>query len=80
MYSKFAKYRYNSNFPNSNINYIQCFAEDEVISDKKEDLFHLMANAVIKVLKINSNYLKMSDEEFNTKFEDAKKRYCIEKV
>ena len=65
---------------NSNINYIQCFAEDEVISDKKEDLFHLMDNAVINVLKINSNYLKMSDEEFNTKFEDAKKRYCIEKV
>ena len=65
---------------NSNINYIKCFAEDEVISEKKEDLFNLMDNAVINVLKINSNYLKMNSEEYNKKFEEARIRYNIEKV
>ena len=65
---------------NSNINYIKCFAEDEVISDKKEDLFNLMDNAVINVLKINSNYLKMKSDEFNKKFEEARIRHNIDKV
>ena len=65
---------------NSNINYIKCFAEDEVISDKKEDLFNLMDNAVINVLKINSNYLKMNSDEFNKKFEEARIRHNIDKV
>ena len=65
---------------NSNINYIKCFAEDEVISEKKEGLFNLMDNAVINVLKINSNYLKMDSEEFKKKFEEARVRYNIEKV
>jgi hypothetical protein len=65
---------------NSNINYIKCFAEDEVISDKKEDLFNLMDNAVINVLKINSNYLKMISDGFNKKFEEARIRHNIDKV
>ena len=65
---------------NSNINYIKCFAEDEVISEKKEGLFNLMDNGVINILKINSNYLKMDSEEFKKKFEEARVRYNIEKV
>ena len=65
---------------NSNINYIKCFAEDEVISEKKEGLFNLMDNAVINVLKINTNYLKMDSEEYKKKFEEARVRYNIEKV
>ena len=65
---------------NSNINYIKCFAEDEVISDKKEDLFNLMDNAVINVLKINGNYLKMNSDEYNKKFEEARIRHNIDKV
>ena len=65
---------------NSNINYIKCFAEDEVISEKKEGLFNLMDNAVINVLKINSNYLKMNSEEFNKKFDEARVRHKIEKI
>ena len=65
---------------NSNINYIKCFAENEEIYDKKEELFNLLDNAVINVLKINSNYLKMNNEEFNKKFEEAKLRYNIDKI
>ena len=65
---------------NSNINYIKCFAEDEVITEKKEDLFNLMDNAVINVLKINSSYLKINIEEFNKKIEEARIRYNIDKV
>ena len=65
---------------NSNINYIKCFAENEEIYDKKEELFNLLDNAVINVLKINSNYLRMNNEEFNKKFEEAKLRYNIDKI
>ena len=65
---------------NSNINYIKCFAENEEIYDKKEELFNLLDNAVINVLKINSNYLKMNNEKFNKKFEEAKLRYNIDKI
>ena len=65
---------------NSNINYIKCFAENEEIYDKKEELFNLLDNAVINVIKINSNYLKMNNEEFNKKFEEAKLRYNIDKI
>ena len=46
---------------NSNINYIKCFGEEDNSGEKKEELFNLMDNAVIQVLKINSNYLKISE-------------------
>ena len=65
---------------NSNINYIKCFAEDEVIKEKKEKLFSLMDNATINVLKINHLYLKMNREEFKKNFEDAKIRYNIDEI
>jgi hypothetical protein len=65
---------------NSNINYLKCFAEDEVIKEKKEKLFNLMDNATIKVLQINHLYLKISSEEFRKKFEEAKIRYNIDEI
>ena len=65
---------------NSNINYIKCFAEDEVIKEKKEKLFNLMDNATIKVLQINHLYLKVSSDEFRKQFEDAKIRNNIEDI
>ena len=65
---------------NSNINYIKCFAEDDVIKEKKEKLFSLMDNATINVLKINHIYLKVSREEFKRKFEEAKLRYNIDEI
>ena len=65
---------------NSNINYIKCFAEDDVIKEKKEKLFSLMDNATINVLKINHLYLKMSRDEFKKKFEEAKARYNIDEI
>ena len=65
---------------NSNINYIKCFAEDEVIKEKKERLFSLMDNATINVLKINHLYLKMNREEFKKNCEDAKIRYNIDEI
>ena len=65
---------------NSNINYIKCFGEEDNSGEKKEELFNLMDNAVIQVLKINSNYLKISEEEFNKKFEEARIKYNIDKV
>ena len=63
---------------NSNINYIKCFAEDEVIKEKKEELFNLMDNATINILKINHVYLKMTQEEFKKNFEEAKLRHNID--
>ena len=65
---------------NSNINYIKCFGEEDNSGEKKEELFNLMDNAVIQVLKINSNYLKISEEEFKQKFEEARIKYNIDKV
>lgn len=65
---------------NSNINYIKCFAEDDVIKEKKEKLFSLMDNATIRVLKINHLYLKISNNEFIKKFEEAKLRYNIDDI
>ena len=65
---------------NSNISYIKCFAEDEVIKEKKEKLFNLMDNATIKVLKINHLYLKISREEFKNNFEEAKLRNNIDEI
>ena len=65
---------------NSNINYIKCFAEDDVIKEKKEKLFSLMDNATINVLKINHLYLKITREEFKKNFEEAKLRYNIDEI
>ena len=65
---------------NSNINYIKTFQENEDINEKNEELFNLMDNAVIKVLKINYSYLNMTKEDFEQKFEEARKRYNIDKV
>ena len=65
---------------NSNINYIKCFGEEDNSGEKKEELFNLMDNAVIQVLKINSSYLKISEEEFKQKFEEARIKYNIDKV
>ena len=65
---------------NSNINYIKCFAEDDVIKEKKEKLFSLMDNATINVLKINHLYLKITREEFKKNFEEAKLRYNVDEI
>ena len=65
---------------NSNINYIKCFAEDDVIKEKKEKLFSLMDNATINVLKINHLYLKITREEFKKNFEEAKARHNIDEI
>ena len=62
---------------NSNINYIKSFVENEATYDKKEELFNLLDNAVINVLKINSSYLNMNNAEFNKKFEEARIRHNI---
>ena len=65
---------------NSNINYIKNFVENEATYDKKEEIFNLLDNAVINVLKINSSYLNMNNAEFNKKFEEARIRHNISKI
>ena len=52
----------------------------KILMKKNEVLFNLMDNAVIKVLKINYSYLNMTKEDFEQKFEEARKRYNIDKV
>ena len=65
---------------NSNINYIKCFAEEDVIKEKKEKLFSLMDNATIKVLKINHLSLKIDRDVFKKNFDEAKTRYNIDDI
>ena len=64
---------------NSNINYMKCFVDD-VSKEKKEELFNLMDNATINILKINHTYLKISKEDYKKNFDEAKSKNQIDDI
>ena len=58
---------------------MKCFVDD-VSKEKKEELFNLMDNATINILKINHTYLKISKEDYKKNFDEAKSKNQIDDI
>ena len=59
----------------SNINYIKCFLGDSNLSDSKGFLLSQIESASSYINNLDYKHLKISKEEFDSKYENAKKKY-----
>ena len=59
----------------SNINFIKCFLGDCNLTDSKGFLLSQIESAASFINNLNYEYLKITKEEFDSKYEEAKKKY-----
>jgi hypothetical protein len=59
----------------SNINYIKCFLGDSNLSDSKGFLLSQIESASSYINNLDYKHLKITKEEFDSKYENAKKKY-----
>ena len=61
----------------SNINYIKCFLAESNLTDSKGFLLSQIESATSYINNINYEQLKISQEEFDTKYAEAEKKYSF---
>ena len=59
----------------SNIHYIKCFLAESSLTDSKGFLLSQIESATSYINNINYEQLKISKEEFDTKYSEAEKKY-----
>ena len=59
----------------SNINYLKCFLGDSNLSDQNGFLLSQIESAYSYINNLNYQNLKITKEEFDSKFEEARKKY-----
>ena len=59
----------------SNINYIKCFLGDSNLTDSKGFLLSQIESATSYINNLDYKHLKITEEEFFVKYENAKKKY-----
>ena len=59
----------------SNINYIKCFLGDSNLTDSKGFLLSQIESAASYINNLNYEILKIPKEEFETQYENYKKKY-----
>jgi hypothetical protein len=59
----------------SNINFIKCFLGDRNLTDSKGFLLSQIESAASFINNLNYEYLKITKEEFDSKYDEAKRKY-----
>ncbi len=62
----------------TNINYINCFLSEELLNGQFGYFVSQIESSFSFIMNINNNFLNMSKEEFETNYENAKKRHNIQ--